>query len=354
MRSEDACWTALAAKIRVLYGQRLRGEDYHNLLNRRSVPEIASYLKNHTAYAPALAGIDEHSIHRGQLENLLRGQAFAEYLRLFHYIPDKHDTFFRFLLQQEEVEQILLAVSLLNANLPSDYIFSLPPYLAEYVSFDLYKIPNCKSFDQLLAVLHGTPYEELLRRVRPGPDGKTDLLKLEARLWTFYFSRIFRAVDREFRGSQRDSLRRCFGIQADLYNLRNILRMRRNFGISGDRLRAIVIPYGYKLRPATISNLLTAPVDDSMTLMTSTPYASVFRRFNFAYWEEYGMELKYEMFRFILRSASSPAAAVTAYLELRQIELDNLVSLIEGVRYSLPGAEISRLLVGVSAPDQAY
>ena len=62
----------ILAKARAMYGRCLTAQDFHNLLACHSVSEIASYLKNRTAYAGVLADINESTIHRGHLESLLR------------------------------------------------------------------------------------------------------------------------------------------------------------------------------------------------------------------------------------------------------------------------------------------
>ena len=69
----------ILAKARAMYGRCLTAQDFHNLLACHSVSEIASYLKNRTAYAGVLADINESTIHRGHLESLLRRKLWNDY-----------------------------------------------------------------------------------------------------------------------------------------------------------------------------------------------------------------------------------------------------------------------------------
>lgn len=55
----------ILAKARAMYGRCLTAQDFHNLLACHSVSEIASYLKNRTAYAGVLADINESTITAG-------------------------------------------------------------------------------------------------------------------------------------------------------------------------------------------------------------------------------------------------------------------------------------------------
>ena len=59
-----------------MYGKRLTEENYNDMLHKNNVAEIAAYLRDETAYRSALEQIDIHSIHRGQLEDLLMREHF--------------------------------------------------------------------------------------------------------------------------------------------------------------------------------------------------------------------------------------------------------------------------------------
>ena len=59
----------ILAKARAMYGRRLTRANYRELLECRTVSEVASYLKNQTSYGSILAGINESDIHRGQLKS---------------------------------------------------------------------------------------------------------------------------------------------------------------------------------------------------------------------------------------------------------------------------------------------
>ena len=79
-------YSGINAKIKAMMGKLLTIKDYEELINKRSVGEIASYLKFQTSYASALSGIQESNIHRGELERHLYDQLFNEYIRLKKFV----------------------------------------------------------------------------------------------------------------------------------------------------------------------------------------------------------------------------------------------------------------------------
>lgn len=76
---------AIYAKCRSFFGERLTPADYGEMMKKSSVSEVAAYLKESIHYRDVLSGADEGTIHRGQLENLLRNEKFRIYERIIQY-----------------------------------------------------------------------------------------------------------------------------------------------------------------------------------------------------------------------------------------------------------------------------
>ena len=76
---------ALAAKARASYGKLLIKADYEELTEKNSVADVAGYLKNSTHYTNILSNVDEHAIHRGQLENIIKTDIMKEYSRFLKF-----------------------------------------------------------------------------------------------------------------------------------------------------------------------------------------------------------------------------------------------------------------------------
>ena len=50
----------------------LKDEDYERLTKMRSLPDLVGYLKKQKNYEQVLKDVQEASVHRGQLEALIR------------------------------------------------------------------------------------------------------------------------------------------------------------------------------------------------------------------------------------------------------------------------------------------
>jgi V/A-type H+-transporting ATPase subunit C len=348
LSGSNASTEVIIAKIHAMYGKRLTASNYRDLVNKQSVAEIAGYLKTNTWYAETLTDINENSIHRGQLEDILKKLLFLNYTKLLRYINGNQFEFYSYILKLNEIEQILICVRLLNAGKVGEYIFSLPIFFADNASFDLFKLAQVKNFTSLIDLLSDTDYYTILNKHIPNEDNLIDLTALEVSLRTYYFSCIFKSINKIYNGIDKKDLTNSFETEIDFANLINIIRLKTNFDISIDEIRLSVLPFRNKLSKGQLEQIIkTNTADEALNLIKQTYYGKIFNNFSFEYLEQYSQQYRYDYYKYSFRFSQSQPAKVVAFLNLSQIELKNIISIIEGIRYKIPSSEINKLLVGV-------
>ena len=67
---------AIIAKAKTLFGYRLRAKDYEELSRFNSIPDVIGYLKKNNKFSNTLSNALEYSMHRGQLEDLIKKSYF--------------------------------------------------------------------------------------------------------------------------------------------------------------------------------------------------------------------------------------------------------------------------------------
>jgi V/A-type H+-transporting ATPase subunit C len=339
--------TALIAKLRAMYGKRLTPQNYRELLRKQSVSEIAAYIKQQTDYSGELHDINENSVHRGQLENMLRRHLFGEYNKVLHYVSPNESKFFDFFILRMELDEILSCVRFLNAGQEGEYFFSLPSYFAERSSFDLFGLAKVKNYDELIILLKNTPYADILRKFDPSSNDSLEMIRIEIEFNKFYYSLVLRVIRDNFTGFTREKLRNSFGVEADLYNISEIIRLKKYFNAKGDYIRTLLLPYYCKIKKADLTRMIDAPdVEATMQVLGETRYGSYFTQNNDDYIEHYSQQIMYAYHKKLLNFSDSSAVSVVAYLQLERAEINNLISIIEGVRYGLSPADIGKLLIG--------
>ncbi|MFZ2539921.1 MAG: V-type ATPase subunit [Oscillospiraceae bacterium] len=336
---------AITAKARAIYGHRLTNNNYAELLRLQTVSDVASYLKTNTSYSEYLKGISEMQIHRGQLENLLTRSRFEKYFSLCHYDFTKDKGFYRYVISNVEISVILRAIMLLNSGSPQEIIINLPSFMQEYACFDFMELSKIKCFDDLLAVLEKTQYKNVIIRFS-APNGSINFSGCELALKTHYYKMIFALIDRYYKGKTKKELYEIVLIEIELLNLTLIYRLKRYFKKSPDEIKLQLLPFFYKLNPRTLEDLLVnqkrQQFIDNMKLRA---YHSHMKNVEFNYIEDYTKRLKYIISRKRMRFSSNAPISFYALMSLTQIEIENIIIIIEGIRYQDSPLEIKKLLI---------
>ncbi len=336
---------AILSKARAMYGRHLTDENYRDLLACQSVSEVASYLKTRTAYKNALAGINENSIHRGQLEAKLKQKLFEDYASLCRYEISVGEHFAQYLIRRSEIEQILHSIMLLEAGKPEEYIFAMPMYLNRHTHIDLNALSQIKSFDDLLDALTHTPYRELLATFQPVKGIPLNYTGIENVLYTYLYSSIFEVINKYTRGETARQLRAIFNSYIDLLNYSRIIRLKISYNAGPDFIRSSLLPFG-DISPRILNEMIEAPTEEEVTaLMSKTSIGKRFLKISHTYIDEIPNHAKYITCRYNIHFSTHPSVVMMSYTFLTQCELTDIITIVEGVRYKLSPDEIAKLLV---------
>lgn len=338
---------AIMAKAKAMYGSHLTVSQYRELMNKRGVPEIAAYLRSETQYGDVLKEINPGSIHRGQLENLLRESRFLQYRELMRYNTAAKTDYYHYFIAEIEIEQILRMIRLLNMGTPGQYVLQYPRFVERYISFRMDRMAKARSFDDALEVLDGTSYPRQLTGLRPKPGELIDYTQCETTLYNHYYSEIEETVKRSFRGETRRQLNEIFQVQVELINIRNIYRLKKYFpNAAPDVFRKSFVSAWRRVPSRDMERLMDAEDETAFfAALNQSRYAKYFEPKDFEFIESRVKNIRYQSAKRHLHFTGGAPVAFTAYMTLCEIELGNIVSVIEGVRYNIAPAEIQKILI---------
>ncbi len=344
---ESVASNAILAKSRAMYGRRLTKEDFTALLECSSVGEAAGYLKNKTDYASVLKNINENSIHRGQLETKLRQKIFEDYERLCKYEISIGERFGEYLIIRSEIEQILRSLLLLQAGTPEEYLFSLPTYLQKHVQIDLQRLSHIRSYEDLLEALEHTPYKKILEPFIPQEGLPLDYTSLENALFSYFYEKVFEAIRKYSRLGTRKRLEAIFRSDIDMENFSRILRLKALPGNSKDFIRSTLLPLG-GLNQKTIDKLLDAQTpEEAAEIMSHTASGRILKRIPYNWPDQIPGRVTYRTCSHDIHFSTHPPVVTFSYLFLLRIEVNDIITIVEGIRYRLPPEEIRPLLTGI-------
>ena len=141
-------------------------------------------------------------------------------------------------------------------------------------------------------------------------------------------------------------LLRSFGEQVDLLNIIHILRLKTYF--PGDNpYYSVLLPFNYKLKPAAVRSLCAAPDAQAVfSLLKDTPYAGCFENISVDEVEDYYRRAFYLFNKKQLLTASPSIYTAVSYLNIKELEFQALVNVIESVKYGVPYDDSFARLIG--------
>ncbi|MEG0877293.1 MAG: V-type ATPase subunit [Oscillospiraceae bacterium] len=343
---EKASALAVVPKARALFSRRLTRNEYMELMRRRTVTELAVFLKAHPYFKNTLKQMPTKDLHRAQLESMLTHDIFIKYKSLLRYDFSK-DSFSRFLLIETETSQILDALRLISIGQHEDFISRMPAYLQNSLGIDLMRLAKASSFKEVLQVLKFTPYYKVLLPIYHDDEQLSNLPRLECAMLTYYYSTIEDLIRKCFNGREQREVEQLFLQEAELYNLSLIFRVKSFFPneYTPDELQGMLLPIVYKVSPRKMKELTTAAdlnALDSLIRSLGMPNYFASKRTEHTGANEYNP--LYRQAITLLHFTTSPSAALAAFICFAKQERNNIINVIEGVRYGLAPEEIEKLL----------
>ncbi len=339
---------AIATKARAMYGQGITQSDYEELIKKRSVGDIAIYLKDNTHYREVLGPVDASIIHRGQLEHFLRSLRYLQYQRLIAYDFGQQEIY-RYLYMRDEIQQLLDLLRYLSSRGQGQagdrYDFHYDRCLPGHTSYDLEKLVTLRSYRDLLDFLGDSPYGKILRRFPPDPSGQIDLMGCDRELSTYYYNRLLDIIRRESRGREREALYQVALNRIDSENITRAYRLKRFFRQNQDAIQQNLLPFSTRSSRLIGRMAQAESVTELHGILQSARLIAPSSDEEDDFIENAMLRLRNVWSKRDLRNSQYPPVVLQAYMTQMEIELENIINIIESVRYGLPMEDIRTMLI---------
>lgn len=334
--------SALYAKVHSMYGKMLSDNDYNMMMNMTSVPSIAEYLAENTSYKRIIDRTSVSNIHRTQLEQMLRDNLKADAERLRPYINDNARKFMGIIAIEDGISKLKVSLRLIHIG----HNENLSVYLNKIPQVDTKEISGIKSVDDLISALSATPYYEPLKFFLGKPEGQIPFY-MEMALDNYWARLVYKYAKKYLSSDEVKMVNKIYGTEFDLENLSFLLRCKKNFDMTDDEIYASIIPKYYRLKEDVISKIVKAATygEAIHIIKEQTPYGNAFSEED-RFIERRQIEYLAKMNKHMFNSAGYTLQSPICYVHLRRIEIDNIVSIIEGIRYGLEPDKISGYLIG--------
>ena len=325
-------------------------EDFRGLIESRNLEELVSLLKN-THYSAAITDANVLS-----LELQLKRSLYTDYLKLVNCVEGRPKEFIHSMAKKYEVETLKSLVKMKFLGI------TLSEYLIPFGTVDetlIEKIMRADGISGLIEVLRGTEYFEPLKHVQqivgePKEEevvienGQGQDLPYINALDAHYFHGVKESMDRLSK-KDKSMVKRFVGFNIDLSNLLMALRLR---GITVDA-EEYFIEGGESF---TLKHFrLAGALDDLSRLpeivprrfieLTSEALSKYNEKPSLLWFELVTKKQLLKESKKLFLGSRFHIGTIIAYLNLKESEISNLITIIKTKDESFPAKEIEELLV---------
>lgn len=337
---------AISTKAKAMYGNRITKTMYEELVRKHSVSEIAGILKNETQFHETLKDIHEVSIHRGQLESLLRQDMYRRLDKMVRFVDRKHRDYYMMTMKQVEIDQLLARIRVIASGDFTSALAEVPLYLDPYTKINFAQLVNVRSYSELMEVVQGSGYERILRQYIPHSTEAFPYTACETALQREYMRYIFDTIEHSFKGNTQRSLKKMWATRVELDNVTKIYRYKKFFHAPENIITESLIDCEGTIPKAKLNEMLaTGSAEEFMKVLAKSTYRIHSDEKEYVYIEYYADSIKYHLAKRYIHYETAPPLVFSAYQLLAAREVENLINIIEGVRYKVPYEEIEKMLI---------
>lgn len=332
---------AIGVKSHVLYSHMLTADQYYVLLNSNSIAEITDILKQSKGYADHLATLPPAQVHRIDLEIAVRtaivnqAESFLPYLN-----GDRRALFLNWLgwYEAENLKSVLrwIRSRRLDRDEMRQRLYNIP---SSKISYDL--LLNSRDYSETLEALRDTKYYKImLAPIRRLNDGEESLFSLELAIDNFVEMSIYKDLQK-LAPDEHKLLTAYFGTRIDLLNLYCFYRCQRYYHMTLEETLSRMLPVKYKVKTSHLREMAKGATWEERLdrLEPSYPvYANLFREALTQDDSDLSLEMSIKRLSYmkalaIFHAGSPGFHTAMAYFILKSYEVDDVIRIIEDVRY---------------------
>jgi len=340
---------ALSGKSRAMFGKLLNRYDYNALIQKKRVSEILAYLKHNTRYSTILAEIDENDVHRVNLENALKKDIMTDYSKFCKFAGSKLKEFINVYFRKIEIESLKLILRAFEAgHVEYSVLEKSLMFLTGNDTLDIPKLALSRDLEEFLSRLYGTCYYELLKPFIYD-SGEMRLFNMEMTLDLYYIRSLKTAFGKLPDKADRDIVKEMMETEADILNILWIYRSKYFYDFPNELIRSYMVHITGKLGRKTTDELINAEnSDEYLAVLKKSPYSFLFEDQNQLFFEHNYLEYIYKFHRTYFRRQPFSVACIISYLRLKELEITNIITIIECIRYGLSEEETRKFVIGMN------
>ena len=325
-------YPAINAKMKGMYAKDFGNEEIDELLSQSDLYGAISFLKSKFKSLENL----KDDANRREIEKALNTVYINEILKVFRYLNKSDREYLTKLLLRQEILCLKNIFRNLVTNRDVKKNMGDVSYLTQNLFTNIDGINEVTSRQEFYEVIKNEEYAKIFKDYIEEDEVLLD--ELEVRLDKYYYEKVFELA----KGNK--ILEKLIGEEIDLNNLSWIVRSKKFFGYTKEEIEILLVPIYYNLSKKKTDKLLLAETyDDLKQELSNTKYKNVLT-------EEASVEhdidsFMYREYKKIFTYKIFDISTVYVMINMMHIDFNNIINIIEGIRYSRDTKQIQKKLI---------
>lgn len=338
-----ASYRAINTKLHAKKKNLLSDAEWIKIAQCKNVSQVVEFLKRREGYKNLVVANKNCDLHRSDLEIVLDRYIVTEIEDMLHYFSGSYKAFFKTFLMEYEISDLGLILRSIANNEDMADIESLFVHSKKWGIANYQKLIGCKNVLQFIETLKGSHYYTVLKTMTQEDLAKREF-HMEMKLYMLFYSELIEKATK-LNSKDEEIVKKFIGTKIDFLNAQWIYRALKYYDISPEEILIYSLPNGNRLGYRKLKILsYVKDVESFKKLVEKYLAYPLFKGNNDAYLDCNTERYLYQLATRMDKGDESIASSI-AYLYRLDIEVNDLVSLTEGIRYTVPEAELSRFLV---------
>lgn len=331
-------YTAILTKVRALRSQLLSEEDIQNNPNLKKLQDIYQVLQRTEGYDRAIQATDIRELTTEAIIPVIRNGVYYTFLKLYRFANLKQRSVLKLYGIKYEAEFIKKTINNIQAKKPSNIYFKgFTDYLEKSRNYNMDKIENATTINEVIDSLNGTIYADFFEEYRSDFQAETfNSNLLNIKFDQFVAMYIWKKARHVFSEKELKRFKKYYGSFIDLINIESIYRLKFIYKMNDEEIKSYILPASRQLDDFTIEELLQANNQLSFErILSSIGYAEVIvndQKTNDIRIEE--SDFLDDLLKFLVRSCRESMLPILEYLEDKQSEAILLEQMTEKIGWN--------------------
>ena len=148
-------YSGLSTKIRAMQSRLTTMDQFEEILQLSDVTQVAAYLKRMPEPSSRWDALDENTLHRGQIEKLLKKSIFQNFSRIYHFANPEQRKFLDLYSKRYEIRVLKEVMTNIFDHRDTDPVDVSPyrDFFRLHSNIDVDRITACSTMEELISCL---------------------------------------------------------------------------------------------------------------------------------------------------------------------------------------------------------